>query len=400
MTIIHMLFTRPAADGSLQPAGGSLTWTPTNSRAIAGTPDTVVAPVGFDVQLGAAQIDLPVAPTGSSWCWRIDEKIYGAPVRTIYVAVPDVAEVDYPDLVQVDPATLAPVANPEPAWWAALDAGLASVLSIGTVSTVPPAGQATASITGRQLNLGLVKGDPGGFSAATDLGTADLNTIVTPGLYRVTQGANVNVALNYPVTVNATAVMLVYAVSATNVVQRFEFTIGTLARRVEWHRTSSTGGATWTSWDAFARQRVDSTAGRVIYTFDDVNFRDQLIYGDTGRRDISSICSGTFSGGKLSIRRVGHTVDLYCVAYVPGVTGQFNMLESSLPVGFRPSNSRNFWGFQNSQPISVAVGFDGSTINMTTVGSSYLVSFSISYTTTDAWPTALPGVADGGMPAG
>lgn len=55
--------------------------------------------------------------------WRVDESIDGIRDESYYVAVPDVAgPLDDPDLVRVDPATLAPAAVPAAAWWASLEA--------------------------------------------------------------------------------------------------------------------------------------------------------------------------------------------------------------------------------------------------------------------------------------
>lgn len=63
---------------------------------------------------------LHLAPTGAGWCWQIIERTPRG--KTRYVLVPDsVATLDYADLVDVDPATLEPSAEPEAAWWAAIE---------------------------------------------------------------------------------------------------------------------------------------------------------------------------------------------------------------------------------------------------------------------------------------
>ncbi|AOZ65104.1 minor tail protein [Arthrobacter phage Greenhouse] len=305
---------------------------------------------------------------------------------------------------------------------------------IGTVSTVGPSEAAAATVTGpvgnRVLNLTLPrgatpvfsvletttgpetpgatglqgekgdKGDPGGFTTATDLGTTDLNTILTAGLYRVTQGANVNTALNYPVTLNATAVMQVMMVSATNVIQQFEFILSTPAGRGFWQRTTSNGGTTWGPWRFFASQLVDNTAGRAIYTWDDtaVPGRSQLVWGDTGSRNISDYLNLTnWAAGTIKIRRVGSQVELraYGLDNVAGVVGSLGILNAQLPAGFR--NQHTVAGFAQigASPGQVVVAFSATNATVVGVTDGVICGFTATWQTSDNWPTSLPGTADG-----
>jgi len=104
-----------APDG---PATGSVQWTPTRRRSLE---DHIVLPSPVSVPLvdGVALVELE--PTGPDWAWKAQEWATGHTVR--YVAVPDLPGlVQYTDLVDVDPSTLAPSAEPEAAWWAALEA--------------------------------------------------------------------------------------------------------------------------------------------------------------------------------------------------------------------------------------------------------------------------------------
>ncbi|AOT24091.1 hypothetical protein SEA_VALLEJO_1 [Arthrobacter phage Vallejo] len=309
--------------------------------------------------------------------------------------------------------------------------------SVGTVSTVAPSEAASATITGpagsRVLNLSIPrgavpvfsvaetttgpetpgatglqgqkgdKGDPGGWTAATDLGTMDLNTVLTAGLYRVTQGANVSTTLNYPITLNATAVLHVMMVSATNVIQQFEFVLSTPAARGFWQRSTSTGGTTWTPWRFVATQRVDSTAGRAIYTWDDtaVPGREQLVYGDTGSREISAYLNTTnWAAGNIKIRRVGWEVELraYGLDNVAGVVGSLGILNQQLPAGFR--NQHTVAGFAQigANPGQVVVAFSATQATIVGVVDNVICGFTAKWQTTDPWPTSLPGNADGAIP--
>jgi len=122
MTQIRFKYAKPSAAGNV-PLSGTITCAPTRKRTIEGEPDTVVLPVPFTVELPATgTVTVNLDPTAPDWAWRVTVVITGASRTTEYVTVPNTAGEDYPDLVRVDPDTLAPDAAPEPAWWAALDA--------------------------------------------------------------------------------------------------------------------------------------------------------------------------------------------------------------------------------------------------------------------------------------
>lgn len=313
---------------------------------------------------------------------------------------------------------------------------VADGFTIGTVTTKAPGTSAEATITGelaeRQLNLGIPqgatpqfgvaltttgpetpgtpglkgdkgdKGDPGGFTAATDLGLTDLNTILTAGLYRQTQGANVTTAKNYPITLNATAVMQVYMVSSSNVIQQFEFVLGNPARRLFWQRSTSDTGATWSSWVVFRSGRLDHTAGRAFYIWDETNNRDQLIYGDTGSRDVTTalLDATKWDGGQLKIRRVGWEVELRGLALNnnAAAVGDVTIFSVQLPSGFR--NQHTLTGLANSSTglQRAILAFTGTQLTISGVTSGYNSDFTLKWQTLDAWPTTLPGIADGTIP--
>lgn len=110
MTLVNVALRVDGPDGPL-PAPGRLDWRPMAARVDG---DTVVVESSFHVDLDAAgNAAVTVAPTGPGWCWRVTETSFERRVR--YVLVPDVAEVDYEDLVDVDPDTLGNA--PAPASW-------------------------------------------------------------------------------------------------------------------------------------------------------------------------------------------------------------------------------------------------------------------------------------------
>lgn len=144
----------PAADGVLVPARGGLRFTPTARRVIVGAPDVVVLPASFSVQLVDGAADVTLEPTTGAWVWRVDEYCTGTPARTTHVAVPDVAELDDTDLVVVDPATLEPSAEPEPAW-------VAMAQSTVTTGTVTGDNLILTRTDGTTTNAGNVRGATG-----------------------------------------------------------------------------------------------------------------------------------------------------------------------------------------------------------------------------------------------
>jgi hypothetical protein len=116
VTIVQIRAQVPGVAG-LVAARGGLLWQPTARRVEGGT---VVLPVEFAVSLVAGAADVEVEPSTPAWVWYVTEYFDGVPARQRAFMVPDAPSVDYADLVEVDPATLDPVAEPEAAWWAAL----------------------------------------------------------------------------------------------------------------------------------------------------------------------------------------------------------------------------------------------------------------------------------------
>lgn len=132
---------------------------------------------------------------------------------------------------------------------------------------------------------------------------------------------------------------------------------------------------------------------------------------DTGWRDISSLMNstdwklGAVVGG-FRMRRHGATVwfaaRLQRVTAGAGISVTSTLLASAVPAGFMPANG--YWArgvaFSPSRPVgqindSGATGlwrvlFDGVSGNWAT--DEYL-QFEMSYPTSDAWPTSLPGTA-------
>ena len=126
MNIVRFNITQRTAEGTRVPIadGGRVVLEPTRLIVVEGDPDEMVIPAKIAAPLVGGRADVPMDATGVAWCWRI--VVQDARRDTIqggYYAVPESAEpLDFPrDLVRVDPATLAPEAEPEAAWWAAVE---------------------------------------------------------------------------------------------------------------------------------------------------------------------------------------------------------------------------------------------------------------------------------------
>lgn len=107
---------------------------------------------------------------------------------------------------------------------------------------------------------------PAGLTAAitavftgTDLGTADLDTITTPGVYRNATLASVTLARNYPVA-NVIAIVRVYG-SGSFVQQEFvRPDHSTQGSRGTWTRLRA--GGVWSTWRFQPTQRINNPAGQ------------------------------------------------------------------------------------------------------------------------------------------
>ena len=283
---------------------------------------------------------------------------------------------------------------------AAIDTGLPPAIAAvlpGAVATevttqVTPhvtaaAGSATAAQTARAgaeaaRNLALA-----GQFAGSDLGTANLNTITTPGVYRQGTTANATLVLNYPVASVQGVLEVFHSTATSSIFQRYMQTTGTASGKGHWQRRYTSSA--WSAWGFVATQRVDQSAGRVIYAWDDVNNREQLIYGDTGWLDITASVGSVVTGGSVFVRRYGATVFIALSGVTVPIAGTVN---GALPIGFR---------------IAHAVALPTPYGSITTWDTNGSLAFSalgtgryagVSFPTSNAWPTTLPGTPVGSIP--
>jgi hypothetical protein len=138
VTIVRIDLRTP--DG--ERATGTIEWRPTARYAIDNAV-TLPTPVPVTLETDADTL-ATVDPSGDGWCWRVTERSAGGTQR--YVIVPDLPEVHYRDLVDVDPDTLDPAAVPEAAWWAALAGATAASALVLAESDPIPEGTPTGTL--------------------------------------------------------------------------------------------------------------------------------------------------------------------------------------------------------------------------------------------------------------
>lgn len=136
----------------------------------------------------------------------------------------------------------------------------------------------------------------------------------------------------------------------------------------------------------------DETAGRTVKAWDYLNQREQLIYGDTGWRDVSSWLRTDrgYTVRLIQVRRVGGTVHIR-FADATGGTGTFFTPSAGFRVG---ATTDLFWASAVSTAGEVKqlrgnnYGFIVDGVAVSDVFNCYAI-----YETSDPWPATLPGVA-------
>jgi hypothetical protein len=154
---------------------------------------------------------------------------------------------------------------------------------------------------------------------------------------------------------------------------------------------------------------TDESVGRRIFTWDGVNNRWQMTYGDTGWRNVTdlAIAAGKtkFPNAVMYIRRVNNTITVRWYGGTGVVEGVAVTGLLSLPTGFKPGalGGRGPVGqfLQASNGRAATHGFysDGGVINGGfSADTCAALMGELSAPTSDPWPTTLPGTAEGTIP--
>ncbi|AOT24092.1 hypothetical protein SEA_ROZBY_2 [Arthrobacter phage Rozby] len=235
------------------------------------------------------------------------------------------------------------------------------------------------------------KGDPGGIVNPNNIGAGyDWNNLIVSGLY-FAAGADMAGQPNSPPSM-AVGVDIMVIARNSSVVTQIAWTTSNAHNQIQFMRSLVSG--VWSPWKVFRNTSIDNTLGRTLSVWDETNNRSQLMYGDTGWRDIS-VAGET---QKTLLRRVGHVVEVQFTNHTsPGGNYAF---PNSVPVGFRPAITREY-------PFREGAAAYGSTkmVSITNNGTitfwnsaAGTVSVAFVYTTTESWPAVLPGSATGNIP--
>ena len=118
MSKVHVSLHRDAAHGKA-PITGPMRFAPSRRRSDG---QDIILPAGFDVDLVDGEAIVELDATGPDWCWTAYEPTIRGIIRSFLVPdVPDDEVLEYEGLPDVDPTTLEPSAEPEAAWWAAIE---------------------------------------------------------------------------------------------------------------------------------------------------------------------------------------------------------------------------------------------------------------------------------------
>lgn len=144
---------------------------------------------------------------------------------------------------------------------------------------------------------------------------------------------------------------------------------------------------------------VDSSVGRVVRVWDDANSRNQIIYGDTGWRDISGMLINGWSARTfLRLKRQGSRVSLIHRG-LDGTNATSGKVISALPSGFRPATDTSGGGRSWDDQWSLLT-LDWRGELWADVGNLYAnnAALYLTWETEQPWPSILPGTAVGTIP--
>lgn len=113
--------------------------------------------------------------------------------------------------------------------------------------------------------------------------------------------------------------------------------------------------------------------------------------GNTKPRDVSAQLQkvGTIVAGMVVVTRAGDVVSIDG-GFTPAESGNVQVTKDALPVGFRPPTT--MWADGRGAPFGISTN---GHLYANPAVAAQRVDATITFVTTDPWPTALPGVASG-----
>lgn len=237
------------------------------------------------------------------------------------------------------------------------------------------------------------------------LGTEDLNTILTPGIYFQSNGANATPERNYPANGLAIAVAVLPSAAATGfVTQEAMVSAGGYVAKGKFVRSVVSGGV-FSPWQFAPTRRIGEIVGRALYTWDHLKNREQLeATSDTGWWRViepGAIADLPNMAGFITRRgyEVTFSIGETAVNATPLTAGTRTIY--TLPAGFKFSSIGPIPTYATGAIINPGTGaLLQAALKVPSVASGVVQldvlagmrhAGSVSWRTLDPWPTIAPG---------
>lgn len=249
------------------------------------------------------------------------------------------------------------------------------------------------------------KGDPGiagtpgiGTTATAITAGTSFNSYINPGVY---SWENTEATDGPPVASKYGTMHVTRSAGGARLTQTFYPSSSSISgQSVVFYQRVFLPGVGAFSWRTYASQRIDNTAGKAIYTWDDTTNTEQLIYGDTGWLDIATLFEVDWVVTSSIIRRVNNLVTINLEGIKCATPPSSNPAFFKPPVGFKPEVAlNNSMGNQRVGYITELSGTNGKIISPENGGAGlrflgYTANLtlhgSVMYYTRDPWPTTMP----------
>lgn len=231
------------------------------------------------------------------------------------------------------------------------------------------------------------------------LGTTNLDAVLTDGVYYQDNSANVTAANGYPTKGGAGLLRVSRRNSDSFVVQEYVALSATATQSAQTFIRRRVNGA-WAAWQQVQTGYTDTSVGRRLFVNDEVNGRPQMVYGDTGWRDIAGLLINgwTANANQVLLRRHGATVMLKLIG-IDRTNATSDAFLNSI-TGFRNPNGQGWWPYARSDGSISHMREQSGILNLVarTVGAGAQTYATFQWLTDDAWPASLPGNAYGVIP--
>ena len=143
---------------------------------------------------------------------------------------------------------------------------------------------------------------------------------------------------------------------------------------------------------------IDKSAGIKVSVQDNAAGRKQLIYGDTGWRDITTLLGNGWSADKFYINRRGYELQV-AVQNLKSTGGSTQITTAILPGGFYPLSALGSSSTLRVAGTPLIVHSNGHIYaKATTATTTTDLEFSTTIPVYSSWPSVLPGTAVGSIP--